>query len=260
MAPHLLRAGITSLTTQRLLEHASEYDGAQWGQGLSREAALAVLDLIDHCGWSDYLVQQIAGGIADTHPELVLDRLAATADARDSAPYDPDGIPDAFNRHSDVLAGWLATTAVTSPIAAFSVAGVVMSHGMTENQARSLDHAVRTSDAKTLAALTRALNAVDGWPLQHPQLADLVFSTATLADLATADTIRQQVTSAMRPSHWGWSAGVSEELNRYRAAADEALTREYENNDLRHAVQETRDWLDDEIRGIAARYDELENE
>ena len=260
VAPHLLRSGITSLTTQRLLEHASEYDGAQWGRGLSREAALAVLDLVDHCGWSDYLVQQIAGGIADTHPELVLDRLAAAAEARDSAPYDPDGIPDAFDRHSDVLARWLATTAVRSPIAASSVAGVVMSHGMTENQARSLDHTVRTSDTKTLAALTRALNAVDGWPLHHPRLADHVFSAATLADRATADTIRQQVTSAMRPSHWGWSAGVSEELNRYRAAADEALTREYENNDLRHAVQETSDWLDDEIRGIAARYDVLENE
>ncbi|MCT2587559.1 restriction endonuclease [Actinophytocola gossypii] len=260
VAPHLLRAGITSLTTQRLLEHASEYDGAQWGQGLGREAALAVLDLVDHCGWSDYLVQQIAGGVADTHPELVLDRLAALAETRDSAPYDSDGIPDAFDRHSDVLAGWLVTTAVRSPVAAYSVAGVVMSHGMTENQARSLDHIIETVDTKTLAALACALNVVEGWPLYHPRLADRVFSAARLADRATADTIRQQVTSAMRPSHWGWSGGVSEELNRYRAAADEALTGEYENDDLRHAVQATRDWLDDEIRGLAARYDELENE
>lgn len=252
--------GISSLTTQRLLEHASEYDGAKWGRGLGRDAALAVLDLVDHCGWSDYLIQQIAGGIADTHPELVLDRLAVAAEARGSAPYDPDGIPDAFDRHSDLLARWLATTAVTSPVAASFVAGVVMSHGMTENQARSFDHTARTADTKTLAALICALNAVDGWPLHHPGLADHMFSAARIADRATADTIRQQVTSAMRPSHWGWSAGVSEEINRYRAAADEALTRKYMNNELRHAVQETSDWLDDEIRGIAARYDELKNE
>jgi hypothetical protein len=64
----------------------------------------------------------------------------------------------------------------------------------------------------------------------------------------------------MRPSHWGWSAGVSEERNRYRAVVDEALTGEYKNKDLRHAVQETSDWLNDEIRGIATRYNELENE
>ncbi len=260
VVPHLLRAGITSLTTQQLLEHASQYDGAQWGRELGREAALAVLDLIDHCGWSDYLVQQIAGGVADTHPELVLDRLTATAEAGDSAPDDPDGIPDAFDRHADVLTGWLVTTAVRSPVAAYSVAGVVMCNGMTENQARSLDLIVRTADAKTLAALTCALNVVRGWPLHHPHLADRVFSAARLADHATADTIRQQVTSAMRPAHWGWSEGVSEELNRYRATADEALRGGYDNDDLRHALQATSGWIDDEIRSIAARYDELANE
>lgn len=260
VAHHLLRAGITSLTTQRLLEHASEYDGAQWGRGLSREAALAVLDLVDHCGWADYLIQQIVGGVADTHPELVLDRLAATAEVRDSAPYDPEGIPDAYDRNPDVLAGWLVTNAVRNPVAAYFVAGVVMPHGITPNQARSLNHIARTTDAKTLAALTCALNAVDGWPLHHPRLADRMFSAARLADQTTADTIRQQITSAMRPSHWGWSGAMSEKLNRHRAVADEALTSEYENDDLRLAVQGTVDWLDDEIRGIAARYDELANE
>lgn len=259
VAPRLLEAGITSLTTQYLLEYASDYDGATWGCTLSQAGAKAVLDLIKHCGWSDPVVHGIAGGIATNHPELVLDSLATSFEAGQHMPFDPDDIADAFEHHTEILAHWLINTAARSPATAHVVVDIVMCRGMTTTHAQHLDSMVETLDAESLAALTTVLNTVDTWPLHQPDLARHIYHLARSADPQTTDAIHQQIITAMRPSRWGWSGRVSEELNQARTAAINALKGDY-GDDLQRHIKKTLEWIDEEINHIASRQDELEGE
>jgi hypothetical protein len=103
------------------------------------------------------------------------------------------------------------------------------------------------------------LNTVDTWPLHQPDLARRIYHLARAADPQTADTIHQQIITAMRPSRWGWSGGVSKELNLARTAAINALKGEH-NDDLQHHIQKALDWINEEINRLASRRDELENE
>lgn len=259
VAPRLLEAGITSLNTQHLLEYASRYDGATWGSSLDQAGAEAVLGLIKHCGWSDLPVHEIAGGIATNYPELVLDSLATSFEAGQNMPFDPDSIADAFEHHTEILAYWLINTAAHSPATARVVADIVMCRGMTTNHAQHLDSVVESLDAESLVALTGVLNTVDTWPLHQPGLARRIYHLARAADPQATATIHQQIITAMRPSHWGWSGGVSNELNLARTAAINALKGEH-NDDLQQHIQTTLDWINEEINRLASRQDELEND
>ncbi|WP_158073580.1 restriction endonuclease [Actinophytocola xanthii] len=71
----LLAANIAPSTASRVLELACRYDGASWGAQLHEADARAVLNLVEHAGWTDYTVQQLVSGIAKVHPRLVLDQL-----------------------------------------------------------------------------------------------------------------------------------------------------------------------------------------
>lgn len=259
VAPQLLEAGITSLTTKYLLEYASSYDGATWGSSLDQAGAKAVLELIKHCGWPDPPIHEIAGGIATRHPELVLDSLATSFEAGHTMPFDPDGIADAFEHHTDILAHWLINTAARSPTTAHVVADIVMCRGMTTIHAQHLHRVVENLDIDDLAALSTVLTTVDTWPLHHPDLARRIYNLASAADRRTTDTIHHQIITAMRPSHWGWSGRVSEELNRARTIAINALKYEH-NDDLQHHIQNTLDWINEQNNRIASRQDELEDQ
>ncbi|MCO1574638.1 restriction endonuclease [Crossiella sp. SN42] len=258
VATRLLDAGITARSTQRLLERASDYDGAVWGRNLDQAGAEAILILIDHCGFSDYAMLEIVGGIARTHPVLILDSLAAWSDAGHTMPYSAEGIAVAFDQHADVMASWLARAATQCPIRAAAVAGVVMCQGMTTNQARHLATVADALDSKKLIALTTALNPLDIWPLHHPDLARHIIRIARIADSATTETVRQQIATAMRPSQWSWIGSVSNELNRVRMVATEALTND-QDGELHIHIQETLDWIDAEISRLTARQEELDN-
>jgi hypothetical protein len=238
------------------LESACGYDGLTWGQTLSKEDASAILDLIDHAGWDDYTVQQIAAGIALTHPRLVLDHLQTRHDDGGRLPTDVDGFANAFDRNAEALAQWVINRARQGGAENASiVVSIAMGNSMTTAQAQHLAAAVDELDETTLEGTISALRDVGTWPLRHPALARTLLVRARQFSDRTTTRALAGISGAMRLRSWGFANGVSEQLNKARAAAAQAAAAEADP-DLKAAFTAAELWAASHAEQLLAEHDE----
>jgi hypothetical protein len=238
------------------LESACGYDGLSWGQTLSEDDASAILDLINHAGWDDYTVQQIVAGIALTHPRLVLDRLQTLHDDGGRLPTDVDGFADAFDRNAEALAHWVVDRAHHGEAANASiVVSVAMGSGMMTAQAQHLAAAVDELDGAALEDTVSALRDVGTWPLHHPDLARNILVRARHLNDDMATRVLADISVAMRPRSWGFSNGVSDELNEARATAAQAAATETDP-DLKAGFTAAELWAAAHAEQLLAEADE----
>ncbi|PRX03490.1 hypothetical protein CLV67_1541 [Actinoplanes italicus] len=226
----------------RALESACGYDGLVWGRNLGKQNATAVLELISWAGWEDHTVQQIAAGIAWTHPVLVLDELQALSDLGGQLPTDVDGFADAFDDNAEVLTRWIIDrvrrgNADSSTV----VVSIVMAGNMTAAQAHHLSEAVEQGADISPAAVVSALEDLGGWPLQHPGLARQLLAEARALDDDAANQLLEGITRAMTPTSWGFVNGQSAEINRTKTTAAKAASAETDS-DLRAAFRAAEAW------------------
>jgi hypothetical protein len=238
------------------LESACGYDGLSWGQALSEEDASAILNLINHADWDDYTVQQIAGGIALTHPRLVLDHLQTLHDDGGRLPTDVDGFADAFDRNAEELANWLVDRAHHGEAANASiVVSIAMGSGMTTTHAQRLAAAVDELDCAALEDTVSALRDVGTWPLHHPDLARNILVRARLLNDDIATRVLADISDAMTLRSWGFSNGVSDELDMARAAAAQAAATETDP-DLKAAFTAAELWAATHAEQLLTEADE----
>ncbi|WBB82127.1 restriction endonuclease [Micromonospora sp. WMMD882] len=224
------------------LQSACGYDGLSWGQTQSDEDASAILDLINHADWNDYTVQQIVAGIALTYPRLVLDHLENLHGDGGRLPTDVDGFADAFDRNAEALTHWVVDRAHNGKAANASIViSIAMKGGMTTAQAQHLATAVDELDDAALEDTVSALRDVSAWPLRHPDLARTILVRARLLNGNMATRVLADISGAMTLHSWGFSNGVSDELNNARAAAAQAAATET-NPDLKAAFTAAELW------------------
>ncbi|KJK42868.1 hypothetical protein UK23_35370 [Lentzea aerocolonigenes] len=254
----LLAADISGEVAADVLDRASNYNGSSWGRNLSKEDAGAVLRLVDRAGWDGYVTEQIASGIALSHPVLMLDQLKAVATSGRSLPADVEGIGAAFNQNAVDLVRWLIDEIERDAQAAAVVLRLAMTDGMTESQADCLVAEVSRLTADKLVALATALTAVRTWPVSHPDLARqlLVFSRASGQHAAAA--VRVHIAEAMWPASWSFNNGTSPKLARVRSQALHALENE-SDDELKAEFQKVADDLEAEMSRVARRHEEWQN-
>jgi hypothetical protein len=242
-----------ALTTA--LENACGYDGLSWGQTLSEDDASAILDLINQAGWDDYIVQQVAAGIALTRPRLVLDHLQALHDEGARLPTDVDGFADAFDRNAEALARWVVDRVHRGEGDNVSiVVSIAMRSGMMTAQAQHLAAAVDKFDGAAVEGTANALREVGTWPLQHPDLARSLLIRARQFD-DRAVRVLAGVSGAMTLICWGFANGVSDELNKAHVAAAEAAATETDP-DLKAAFTAAESWAATHAGQLRAEADE----
>ncbi|MEU7613872.1 restriction endonuclease [Micromonospora sp. NPDC049204] len=238
------------------LESACGYDGLSWGQAQSDEDASAILDLIDYAGWDDYTLQQIAAGIALTYPRLVLGHLQNLHGDGGRLPTDVDGFADAFDRNAEALAHWVVDRAQHGEAANTSiVVSIAMGSGMTTTQAQHLAAAVDELDGAALEDTVAALRDVGTWPLCHPDLARNILVRARLLNGNLATRVLADISGAMTLRSWGFLNGVSDELNKARAAAAQAAATETDP-DLKAACTAAELWAATHAEQLLAEGDE----
>jgi hypothetical protein len=254
----LVREGASPFAAIRALEGACAYDGLPWGRSLSREDAIAVLDLIDHAGWEDHTAQQIAAGIARAHPDMVLDHLETLCREGGRLPLDVEGFAETFDENAEALANWVVARARRGEgEEASRVVSIAMHSRMTPAQAQSLTGAVDDLDSSSFPGLVAALQDAGTWPLHHPGLASRLLARArTLSDDNAIEALAA-ISRAMFPGHWGFMGGVSTELNQARAAAAEAAETE-RDPELKAAFRQAEKWATAQAALLLAEDDDDE--
>jgi hypothetical protein len=218
----LLDHELTAFAAQSALADACNYDGRTFGRTLDRDDAESVLRLIDRAGFEDHAVQEIVTGIAENHPTLVLDHLAQATAAGVHIPDDIHELRAAYDTRPDAFAVWIKEN-LDSPHAGLIVSAAV-NHHLGDGLAAAIAEFVPSVDAEQLEQLTHVLAPMDTWAIDRPDLAHVIATRARAT--GTFDHVRTRIRRAIRPRSWGFSNGVSSELNvtlaRTRKAAEQA--------------------------------------
>ena len=239
-----------------VLENACGYDGLTWGQTLHEEDASAILEVIDRAGWDEYTVQQIAAGIALRRPRLVLDHLRTLHDEGGHLPTDVDGFADALDRNAEALAQWVINRAREGELDSASViTSIAMQNGMTIAQAHHFAAAVDDLDSAALRGTVSILRDVGMWPMRHPDLARKLLVRARLLNDGSATHCLAEISGAMTLRSWGFTDGVSEELDQARADAAQAAATETDP-ELKAAFTGAESWAAARAEQLLAEHDE----
>ncbi|MDQ3763497.1 MAG: restriction endonuclease [Actinomycetota bacterium] len=243
----LLTGGISPSAATRALQLTCGYNGIAWGRNLADSDAMAVLKLINHTGWQDYTVQQIAAGIARTHPTLVLGHLTAMHHAGHQLPAEVAGLTETFDEEAEALTQWLVNQVQQGQSAdAAAISDLVMAAGLTSRQAEHLSAAIKSLDGNDLLGLVTLLGELAIWPLNQPNLAQRLTTRAREIGTDTANAVRKQIADAMRPRSWGSVNGVSEDLERARTNAAQCIANE-DDPELKEDFQQALNWIEDQI-------------
>lgn len=236
----LLANNISSEAATRALEHASEYDGMLFGSGLEPEAASSILSVMRRAGLDSHVVQELLSGIARTHPHIALDHLTELANDTEEWPRLPDdvyGLADAFEAQSDHVADWIIQR-LSGDQDDMATLAVVLDCACGDRLGPQVAQAVRERCAELsgeqLRWLVEAFGGLQGWGLQHRELAEDLFARARATE-SLEEFVERFRYSGLRIGAYGWVNGVSEEVDALVLAArsaaketdDEALASEY---------------------------------
>jgi hypothetical protein len=254
----LLGHDITPFGAGRVLEDACGYDGRAHGSGLDAETATALMPLITRAGLDNYVVQEIVTGIATVHPVLVLDYLNALTLAAGTAPDNIHELRGAFDQHAESLATWVRDHLDQDPATIGHVLETAVNGHLNDRQARALGAMCQTLSGPELVTCVECMAPLTLWAANQPGLARALMlharATATINEVLAS--IRRHGT---RLQGWGWTNGVSEELNHARDAS--ALAAEgTDDDDLRIEFLAARDTFQAQIDEMAAQHQREEEE
>jgi len=245
----------TAFAAQRALLDACSFDGRTYGESLNRDDAESILRLVDCAGFEDYTVREIVTGIAARHPIVILDHLAQASARGIRVPDDIRELGTAYERHPEALAGWIEQN-LDRPDAA-SVVFAALNGRVTQETAGAIAGFVPNLHAAQLEQLTDVLADMGTWAIDRPDLVEVIATCARAT--GSFDQVRTSIRRAMRPRSWGYSDGVSSELNaaleRARRAADQA-----DDPDLKADFEEAVGVLRAEIDELKQEHDEEEDE
>ncbi len=243
-ARQLLASAASPWMCVHLIQEACRYQGIEWGASIEDADVGAVLDLIERAGLHEYVVQQVLAGIASRHPFAVLDHLGNQEFLWRRTSNVVAGLPEALENGSPAVAAWLLERAPgLDPLARRSVLDVAIPR-MGPQVATALEDSVERLSSDELLALCRSLQDITFWPVNQSLLARAVVVRARSLDVRVADDMDGYLRSAMIMRSYGFSNGVSDEVERgrelLRAAADsenEAYLREVFCQSLRNLDQ-----------------------
>lgn len=244
----------TAFAARSALLDACSFDGRTYGESLNRDDAESVLRLVDCAGFEDYTVQEIVTGIAATHPILILDHLAQATAGGVHIPDDIHELRTAYDSHPEALAGWIEQNLDSADAAA--VVSAALNGRVTKEAADAIAGFVPNLHAAQLEQLTDVLADMGTWAIDRPDLAEVIATCARAT--GSFDQVRTSIRRAMRPRSWGYSDGVSSELNaafeRARRAAEQT-----DDPDLKADLEEAVGVLQAEIDELKREHDEEED-
>jgi AAA ATPase domain len=254
----LLRHNISPAGATRVLEDACSYDGRKFGTSLDLETGTEVLPLITRAGLDSYAVQEIVTGMATVHPELVLDYLAELTQGDALLRDDIHELRSAFDQHAEALAHWVRERLNQDPTTTGHVLDAAVNEHLTPTQADALAAICDDLDGAELAVLVGCLASLKLWAVDHPVLAEAVMRRAR--DTETADEVLDRVRRhAMTLRGWGWTNGVSDELNHAHAASAKAAETT-SDDDLRATYIDAMDRFRASIDELAQEHQREEDE
>ena len=169
-------------------------------------------------------------------------------------PTEVHGLTASFDEQADALVEWLLEKAHhPADVSASPVVGLALGGGLTAAQARCLSHGIDVLDRNELLALVTLLEDVAIWPLQRPELARQLVSRARATDADTLVRTREAISKAMHLRMFSWVNGVSEELNRARAAAADCVANETDPQ-LKADFEEALTGLEAEATALLRRH------
>ncbi|MCY7287396.1 MAG: hypothetical protein LH624_03895, partial [Cryobacterium sp.] len=248
----LLRHDISPFGATRVLEDACSYDGRKFGSSLDQETATALRPLIQRAGLAHYVVQEIVTGIATVHPRLVLDFLAELGQGDEPLPGDIHELGVAFDQHSESLTAWVGGRLNRDQTDTGHVLAAAVNQHLTEHQATALAQLCDDLTSPELIAFVGCLAQLTLWAVNHPGLAEAVMQRARETDVS------EQVLKAIRYDGltlrgWGWTKGVSEELNHGRDRSAKAAG-ETADDELRTEFRAAQDRFQAEIDEISKEH------
>jgi hypothetical protein len=253
----LLRHDISPFGATRVLEDACTYDGRQYGSSLDADTATRLLPLITRAGLGNYAVQEIVTGIATVHPELVLDYLAELAHGDEPIPDDIHALRGAFDQQAETLAKWVHDQLDQDPTTTGRVLDAAVNHHLSENQANALADLCENLTRPELIAFVGCLTPLTLWAANQPGLAETVMRRARETD--TGEEVLQSVRrDGLSLRSWGWTNGVSDELNHGRDASANAA--EQTDDELRTEFLAARDTFQAQIDQLAEEHRREEGE
>lgn len=254
----LLRHDISPFGARRVLEDACSYDGRKFGSTLDSETATALLPLITRSGLENYTVQEILTGIASVYPRLILDYLAELARSDDLLPDDIHDLGVAFDQQAETLAKWSQDHLDQDPATASQVLNTAVNGHLTESQASAFAELCQDLARPELVRFVECLGPLPLWAINRPGLADAVLERARETG-AGEEVLASMRRNGMNLRGWGWTNGVSVELNRARDASTKAAE-ETGIDELRTEFLAARDRFQAEIDEMAEEHRREEDE
>ncbi|TQM57856.1 hypothetical protein [Humibacillus xanthopallidus] len=254
----LLGHDISPLGATRVLEDSCSYDGRKYGSSLDAETAIRLLPLITRAGLDNYAVQEIFTGIATVHPQLVLDYLVELSHGEEPVPTDIHELRHAFDEHADTLAGWVHDHLGQETTTIGQVIDAAVNHHLTENQANALASLCENLTGPELIAFLDCLAPIPLWAPNQPGLAEAAMRGAR--ETNTGEEVLERIRrDGMGLRGWGWTNGVSEELNRARDASANAAEQTVDD-ELRTEFLAARDRFQAQIDQMAEEHRREEDE
>lgn len=223
----LMAAGISPGSALNALQQTCGTSPTQWGSSLPATDAASVLELIARAGWEDWTVGHIVGGIAATHPDLVLNRLLG-ASRGGQLPSEVESLGEALASRPQLFVDWLAGALDQEDLVVFEpVVSLVWNAGLTDSHGALLAARATGWTLTQRLKFVRVLRDVSTWPLRQPRLARALIGSGELSGLDDAEALRAEIEDATHLRSWGLVNGTSDELNSARDAALAAATTEH---------------------------------
>ena len=254
----LLRHDISPFGAIRVLEDTCSHDGRQYGSSLDAETATRLLPLITRAGLGNYAVQEIVTGIATVHPKLVLDYLMELAHGETAVPADIHELRGAFDKHAETLAGWVHDHLHQDTTTIGHVLDAAVNHRLTANQANALANLCENLTGPELIEFLGCLATLTLWAPNQPGLAEAISQRAR--ETKTGEEVLESIRrDGMSLRSWGWTNGVSEELDHARDASANAAEQTVDD-ELRTEFLAARDRFEAQIDQMADEHRRGEDE
>lgn len=183
-----------------------------WGAALEEQDAEAVLRLVDRAGWDDWTLQKITGGVATSHPVLVLNHLVRRGTVVGHR-VERSSLPAALEANAEQTSTWmLQRCAGLTESDRHHVATAAFPEGLGPDVATALRAGLHQLDAAGLLAIADCLHSVSTWPAARPDLARMMLDRARQLGTATLGELLPYLSIALRVDCYSSEDGVCEEL------------------------------------------------
>jgi hypothetical protein len=217
-----------------------------------------LLPLINRAGLGNQVVQEIVTGVASVHPVLVLDYLNELTHGAEPVPNDIHELRIAFDQHAETLAMWVRDHLDPDPATIGYVLDSAVNERLTENQANAFADLCEDLSGPEVIVFAGCLAPLTLWAVNRPRLAEALMGRARVTGMGE-DVLASIRRNGMSLRGWGWTNGVSEELNHACDASAQAAD-ETGDDELRIEFLAARDSFQAQIDEMAADHQREEDE